>query len=93
MRSFIINFPHFHKDLDQEVIVEVEAMLYRSVPNADSDWDSQDFIDIIETTVYAEGGKEVLSVDIPVKVIYSEISAQIRSAEMTRAFEEEEGGF
>lgn len=91
MRSTTVEFPYFHKDFGQEVVVEAEVMLYKGIPNAASDWDAEDYLDIISVTVYFEG--DVLDIDIPRQVIYAEISAQIRDAEMSRAFLEEDGGF
>lgn len=91
MRTIDIEFLHFHKGLGHEVVVEVEAMLFKGIPNADSDWDSEDYLDILSIGVYHDG--DVIDVDIPRKVIYSEISAKIRDAEMTRAFLEEDGGY
>lgn len=91
MRTISIDFPYFHKDFGKEVIVEVEFILYKGTPNAESDWDAQDYLEITYTGVYHEGDE--LSIDIPKKVIYSEISARIREAEIDAAFKEEIGGF
>lgn len=91
MRSTVVEFPYFHKGFGQEVVVEAEAMLYKGIPNSSSDWDARDYLDIISVIVYFEG--DVLDIDIPRQVIYSEISAQIRDAEMSQAFLEEDGGF
>lgn len=91
MRTITIEFPYFPKAYGEEVIVEVEAMLHKGIPNADSDWDSEDYLDIIQISVYHNG--DTLDIDIPHNVIYAEISAQIRSAEQERAFSEENGGF
>lgn len=91
MRSTTVEFPYFHKVFGQEVVVEAEVMLYKGIPNAESDWDAEDYLEIISVAVYHEG--DVLDIDIPRKVIYAEISAKIRDAEMTQAFLEEDGGF
>lgn len=91
MRSISVEFTHFHKIFGQEVVVEAEAMLYKAVPNAESDWDSQDYLDITSVDVFHEG--EPVSIDIPHQVIYAEISSQIRNAELSRSFMEESGGF
>ncbi len=91
MRSTTVEFPYFHKAFGQEVVVEAEVMLYKGIRNAESDWDAEDYLDIISVAVYFEG--DVLDIDIPRQVIYAEISAKIRDAEMNRAFLEEDGGF
>lgn len=91
MRSTTVEFPYFHKAFGKEVVVEAEVMLYKGIPNAESDWDAEDYLEIISVAVYHEG--DVLDIDIPRKVIYSEISAQVRDAEMQQAFLEEDGGF
>lgn len=91
MRTITIEFPYFPKNYGEEVIVEVEAMLFKGIKNAASDWDAEDYLDIISTAVYHNG--DVLDIDIPRNVIYAEISAKVRDAEMTQAFLEESGGF
>lgn len=91
MRSTTVEFLHFHKGVGHEVVVEAEVMLFKGIPNAASDWDAEDYLEIISVAVYDEG--DVLDIDIPPKVIYSEISSQIRDAEMSAAFLEESGGF
>lgn len=91
MRSINVEFTHFHKVFGQEVVVEAEAMLYKGVQNADSDWDAQDYLDIVAVDVFHEG--EPVSIDIPRQVIYAEISSQLRNAELSRSFMEESGGF
>ena len=91
MRTMLVEFPYFHKTLGEEVIVEAEVMFYKGIPNAASDWDAQDYLEIISFGVYLDG--KSVSVDIPNKVIYSEISSKVRDAEITSAFLEEDGGF
>lgn len=92
MRNINIEFPYFHKEFGQEVIVEVEAVMYKGIgKGAASDWDVEDYLDIFNVEVFYE--RELLSIDIPDQVIYSEISAKIRDAQMTVAFSEEDGGF
>lgn len=91
MRIINVEFTHFHKGFGQEVVVEAEAVFYKGVQNADSDWDAQDYLDITTVDVFHEG--EAISIDIPQQVIYAEISSQIRNAEMSVAFMEESGGF
>lgn len=91
MRSTTIEFPYYHKDFGQEVIVEAEVMLFKGIRNPASDWDAKDYVDILSVEVYHSG--EPLSVDIPEEVIYSELTSQIRDAEMSKAFLEESGGF
>lgn len=91
MRTVPFDFPYFHPELGEQVVVEVEAMVYGRSPNPESDWDAQDFIELVEVNVYLNG--ERISVDIPDLVVYSEISLQIRKAQIDRAFLEEDGGF
>ncbi|QYC52579.1 hypothetical protein [Salmonella phage SSBI34] len=91
MRTVTIDFPYFNVDMAKEVIVEVEFMLHKGIKNPQSDWDSRDYLDIVSVEVFDEGDK--ILIDIPEQVIYSEISAQIRDAQINRAFNEETGGF
>lgn len=90
MRTINIDFLYTPKEYGQEVIVEVEAMPFKSVSNPDSDWEAKDFIEITEVSVYHNG--DVLDIDIPRNVIYSEISAKIRDADVYCSFMEETGG-
>lgn len=91
MRTVNFEFPYFHEDFGEEVVVEVEALLTKGVNNDVSDWDFRDHLEIVEVCPYFLG--ELLSIDIPEDVIYSEISSQIRDADITCAFNEECGGF
>jgi len=91
MRTFNIDFIYFHEAFGEDVVVEAEAMLYKAVPNPTSDWDAKDHLEVVSTEVYHKG--DVVDIDIPLQVIYSEILAKIRDAEMVIAFSEEDGGF
>lgn len=91
MRTFNIDFLYFHSSIGDDVAVEVESIIAKAIPNPASDWDSADHIEIVSATVYHQG--EIIDVDIPEKVIYAEISARIRDAEINSAFAEESGSF
>ncbi|UZZ64260.1 hypothetical protein A54_20 [Septuagintavirus sv54] len=91
MRTVNFEFTHFHKAIGKEVVVEVEVVMYKGIPDAESDWDAEDYLDIFSITVYEDG--EEIALDIPYEVVYRCIEERIRDAQVSQAFDEETGGF
>lgn len=91
MRTTIIDFPYPHEDYQEDLVVEVEFILAKAVADPDSDWDAKDHLEIISQVVSHRG--DVLDIDIPSCVIYSEVNSMIRNAFIQRALAEEDGGF
>ena len=91
MRTFEIEFFHNHPGVTRDMVaVTVEFTAFKGYPNADSDWDAKDYYDITNVEVTQNGVP--VSLDIPEPVIYSELKAFIRDAQITEEFESE-GGF
>ncbi|QUL77339.1 hypothetical protein [Escherichia phage UPEC06] len=91
MRTVNFEFTHFHKAIGKEVVVEAEVVMYKGIPNAESDWDAEDYLDIFSITVYEDG--EEIALDIPYEVVYRCIEERVRDAQVRQAFNEETGGF
>lgn len=92
----VFEFVYNHLELGEEVIVEATANIYQPYANPDSDWDAKQHVEVTKVEVWLSPSSKLDSgvrIDIPEDVIYSEICAQIRAAELTRAFDEEDGGF
>lgn len=91
MRTVNFEFTHFHKAIGKEVVVEAEVIMYKGIPDAESDWDAEDYLDIFSITVYEDG--EEIALDIPYEVVYRCIEERVRDAKVRQAFNEETGGF
>ncbi|UZZ63984.1 hypothetical protein A71_178 [Escherichia phage A7_1] len=91
MRTVNFEFTHFHKAIGKEVVVEAEVIMYKGIPDAESDWDAEDYLDIFSITVYEDG--EEIALDIPYEVVYRCIEERVRDAQVSQAFNEETGGF
>ncbi|WBF77610.1 hypothetical protein A73_80 [Escherichia phage A73] len=91
MRTVNFEFTHFHKAIGKEVVVEAEVVMYKGIPDAESDWDAEDYLDIFSITVYEDG--EEIALDIPYEVVYRCIEERVRDAQVSQAFDEETGGF
>lgn len=92
MQDFEVEFNYLSPENGNKYRVLVLAIIEKSVSNPDSDWEAKDHIDIESVEVWQLEGEPEM-VDIPEEQVYAEISAQIRAAELTRAFNEEDGGF
>lgn len=73
------------------VVLEVEYNRLPEVIGAQSDWDSRNHIEIVNSSVFQDGVQ--LDVDIDPKQLYSIVSARLREVEVEIVFDEEEGGF
>lgn len=97
MQEFEFDFTYKCPENLKTYIVAVTAAVSQAVAQADSDWDAKDYVEIAEVHVWATNGTDPMEYEegfeIPEKVIYDEISAQIRAAEISRLFDEEDGGF
>ncbi|WWT49223.1 hypothetical protein [Escherichia phage vB_EcoM-LTH01] len=91
MRTVNFEFTHFHKAIGKEVVVEAEVIMYKGIPDAESDWDAEDYLDIFSITVYEDG--EEIALDIPYEVVYRCIEERVRDAQVRQVFNEETGGF
>lgn len=97
MQEFEFDFTYECPENLKTYVVAVTAAVSQSVAQAESDWDAKDYVEITEVHVWAKNGTDAMEYEegfeIPEKVIYDEISAQIRAAEISRLFDEEDGGF
>lgn len=81
-----------------KILVEVEATIKEAEPNnTSSDYDCRGYIDIhdYEVSLLADDGRVIGTAElaIPIDILYSEISRQIRNADIDECFDEENGGF
>jgi len=91
MNNLSIDFVYFSKKMKKELTVEVEVAVSKAIANPDSDWDGQNYTEILSVTTYDEG--EVVEVDIPKEIIQAEVKYFLRSAVLELSFEDETGGF
>lgn len=87
--SFGLEFDYFAEELEENVICSVDFTFTIPYANADSDWDASQHVQIEGITFWRNGCEYGGVIAISHELIYSEISAFIREAEITRAFDED----
>lgn len=91
--TLFINHEQFGK-----VMVEAEVMVKSPEPNnTASDYDCRGYIEINDYEVYlmATDGRVIGKAEVAIdeKILYSEISRQVRNQDIDACFEAESGGF
>lgn len=88
--GFELSFEYFAPEIAEDVFVEVCFAVKGPVANADTDWDAEKHIEILDLEVFSGEGVCITGdIDIPDELVYSRVSAFVRGALLDEAFNEE----
>ncbi len=79
--EFTIDLVLFEPD---HLTLEIDFYIQTSNPNSDSDWDSQNYVEIYEYRVYSMGCE--IELDLDDKYLYDLLRGELRKMELERSY-------